>query len=575
MVRSVIPQSFVRQSWKRLFFPALMLLFYILQCIWFVRTQSFTFDEPWHLVAGLEAWRYGRFQDALDHPPLGHLLPTLLAARGDWTITLGDASQEGKVQSITPDPVGLANRTRPVNIVLGVLLGVLLWGTARRFFSEGAANVAIALFAFSPSLIAHFSLVTTDGICTLMVFATAVQVLGWRSNPSRSQTILLGVILGLLLLAKLSTPPIFCLTLALVLVLKRDRWDWSPRRWNMRAFALTLFTAMFVFWAGYFFHVSRLKTGDGMVYLYSPHREPVVKEAVGRVFSFMRAPLQKHLTLLIPAGEYLEGIGNLALHNQHGHRTFVNGSFSRSPGVAFYLVVALLKWPPVVWLLFLWSVFLMLFKKLDPPQDLSIMLLYPACYLVVVMLARTTMGERHFLPVYPFVLLIASAVWEFAVTRKHAGVNAPTLVGSRSGWTILIVAAVLLNAGDALRYAPDYLSYMNIVVPNRLSYRYLSDSNVDWGQGLLALRRYEAEHPNESIHLAYFGNVNPKVYGIRATPLEENEEASGTVVISETHLSGQYLVDPKGYQWVTKYPIKTILNHSLFVFDVPAENLKP
>jgi len=203
------------------------------------------------------------------------------------------------------------------------------------------------------------------------------------------------------------------------------------------------------------------------------------------------------------------------------------------------------------------------------------MLLYPACYLVVVMLARTTMGERHFLPVYPFVLLIASAVWEFAVTRKHAGVNAPTLVGSRSGWTILIVAAVLLNAGDALRYAPDYLSYMNIVVPNRLSYRYLSDSNVDWGQGLLALRRYEAEHPNESIHLAYFGNVNPKVYGIRATPLEENEEVSGTVVISETHLSGQYLVDPKGYQWVTKYPIKTILNHSLFVFDVPAENLKP
>ena len=326
--------------WKRLFFPALMLLFYVLQCTWFVRSQSFTFDEPWHLYAGLEVWRYGWFQDALDHPPLGHLLPTLPVARGDWTITLGDASQEGRVQSITPDPVGLANRTRPVNIVLGVLLGALLWGTARRFFSEGAANVAIALFAFSPSLIAHFSLVTTDGICTLMVFATAVQVLRWRSNPSRGQTILLGVVLGLLLLAKLSTPPIFCLTLALVLVLKRDRWEWSPRRWNMRAFALALCTAMIVFWAGYFFHVSRLKTGDGMVYLYSPRREPVAKEAVGRVFSFMRAPLQKHLTLLIPAGEYLEGIGTIALHNQHGHRTFVNGKFTRSPGVAFYVVVA-------------------------------------------------------------------------------------------------------------------------------------------------------------------------------------------------------------------------------------------
>jgi hypothetical protein len=134
---------------------------------------------------------------------------------------------------------------------------------------------------------------------------------------------------------------------------------------------------------------------------------------------------------------------------------------------------------------------------------------------------------------------------------------------------------LLLNAGDALRYAPDYLSYMNILIPNRLSYRYLSDSNVDWGQGLLALRRYEAEHPNESMHLAYFGNIDPKVYGIRATPLRENERVSGTVVISETHLSGQYLEDPGGYQWVTKYPMKAILDHSLFVFEVPAENSKP
>jgi len=565
----------VRRSWKRFVFPASLLLLYSVQCIWFVRTQSFTFDEPWHLRAGLEAWRYGRFQEVLDHPPLGHLLPTLLVARGDWSITLNDASQGGSVQSITPDPVGLAIRTRPVNVVLGVLLGMLLWGTTRRFFSEGSANVAIALFAFSPSLIANFSLVTTDGICTLMVFATAVQILRWRLNPSRGQTIVLGVVLGLLLLAKLSTPPIFCLTLALVLVLKRDGWDWSPRRWNLRAFVLALCTAMFVFWAGYFFHVSRLRIGDGMVYLYSPHREPVVKEAVGRVFGFMRAPLEKHLTLLIPAGEYLEGAGTLALHNQHGHRTFVNGKSSRSPNAAFYIVVALLKWPPVVWLLFLCSVFLILFGKIDPPADLYVMLVYPACYLVVVMLARTTMGERHFLPVYPFVLLIASAVWEFADRRKTAGRHGRALLRFRSGWAILIVAVLLLNAGDALRYAPDYLSYMNILIPNRLSYRYLSDSNVDWGQGLLALRRYEAEHPNESMHLAYFGNIDPKVYGIRATPLRENERVSGTVVISETHLSGQYLEDPGGYQWVTKYPMKAILDHSLFVFEVPAENSKP
>lgn len=556
-------------SWRRLLIPALLLLLYAAQCIWFIRTQSFVFDEPLHIRAGLEAWRYGRFEQVLDHPPLGHLLPTIFAARGDWNIDLGDPLHGRYVQAITPDPVGLADRTRPVNVVLGVMLGMLLWSMAQRLFSVGAANVALALFAFSPSLIAHFSLITTDGICTLMVFSAAFQLLSWRSNPSQLQTILLGIVLGLLLLAKLSTPPVFCLTVALVLVLKPGRWSWSPRQWNFRAAILAVFVAVVVFWAGYFFHVSRLQIGDGEVILSSPHREPVVKPiaSIGHVFSFMRAPLQKRLTLYVPAGEYLEGIALIALHNRSGHKTFLNGKVAQSPTIAFHVAVAFLKSPPLVWLFFFCSILLILLRKLRLPGDFYVMLLYPAFFLIAVSMARITMGERHFLPIYPFILVVASAVWEIASANVRAAQPSPS---QGSVWRLLIVAALLLNAADALRYAPDYLSYMNIVVPNRLSYQYLSDSNLDWGQGLLALRKYEYKHPNEIIHLAYFGSTDPKIYGIKALPLEENERVSGTVIVSATHLVGEYLVDPSGYRWVTQYPPKAILNHSLFVFCVPS-----
>jgi hypothetical protein len=564
----------VRRSWRQLLFPTLTLLLYCLQCFWFVRTQSLTFDEPLHIAAGLEEWRDGRFEQVSDHPPLGHLLPTLPIAHGDWTITFYDPTKVFRVQSITPDPVTLANRTRPVNVMLGVLLGVLLWVTTRRFFSVVAANAATSLFAFSPSLIAHFSLVTTDGICTLMVFATAVQVLRWRSNPSRAQTILLGVVLGLLLLAKLSTPPIFCLTLVLILVLKPDRWDWSPRQWNWRAAVLATCTAMLVVWAGYFFHVSRLTIGDGKVYLSFPNRESVVRDSIGRRFKFMRAPLQKHVELLIPAGEYVEAVAEIFQRNENGHKAFLDGRISKNPSVAFYIVEALLKWPPVVWLLFLCSVVLVLWRKLDLPADLCVMLLYPTCFLVSVILARITMGERHLLPIYPFVLLLASAFWEFA--NGSAG-TVRSSKHSKRALVFIVLAALVVNAADALRYAPDYLSYFNVLIPNRTSYKYLSDSNLDWGQGLLALRRYEAEHPNEQISLAYFGSVDPAVYGIRAAYLPEGQRVSGTVVVSATHLSGLYLSSSSGYQCVMKYPIKAILNHSLFVFAVPsaAENSAP
>jgi hypothetical protein len=52
--------------------------------------------------------------------------------------------------------------------------------------------------------------------------------------------------------------------------------------------------------------------------------------------------------------------------------------------------------------------------------------------------------------------------------------------------------------------------------------------------------------------------------------LPESERVSGTVVISASNLSGQFLQNPSGYHWVLQYPLKTVLDHSLYVFDVPA-----
>jgi 4-amino-4-deoxy-L-arabinose transferase-like glycosyltransferase len=555
---------------KRFALPAFLLLVYVLQCTWFARTQSFVFDEPLHISTGLDAWRYGRFDLVLEHPPLGHLLPTLPIAFGKWDITWADPVKKGILVTAMTDPVPMAMRVRLVNVALGVFLGVLLWFAARSIFSEGAANLVLALFAFSPSLIAHFSMVTTDGVATLMVFLTAIQLLRWRRSPSRGQTLLLGVALGLLLLAKLSTPPVFCVTLALVLVLKPDGWEWSPGRWNWYPMLVTLGVAAFVLWGGYFFHVSRLRIGDGRVEMTFPNRETVVKDSVGHIVGFMRRPLQYHLSLLVPAGEYLEGIADIVVHNQGGHKTFLLGQSAETQRPWFQPGLALMKWPPIVLFLFAFALFLLITRKVRARVDLLVLSLFPACFLLFQMLlSRISTGERHFLPVYPFVLLLCGATWEFAEAQGKRSIERGSV--RKRTLAFLIVAAILVNAADVLRYAPDYLSYCNILISNRNSYKYFSDSNLDWGQGLLALRRYEEQHPEENIWLAYFGSVDPAVYGVRATRLREGEKRSGTVVISATNLAGQYLADPNGYRWVTKYPLKTILDHSLFVFTVPSD----
>jgi hypothetical protein len=135
----------------------------------------------------------------------------------------------------------------------------------------------------------------------------------------------------------------------------------------------------------------------------------------------------------------------------------------------------------------------------------------------------------------------------------------------------VLVAVALGNAGDALRYGPDYLAYFNFFVKPADSWKLATDSNLDWGQGLIALRHYEQSHPNEQVHLAYFGDVPPSLYGIRALPLGENQRVTGTVVISATNMSGQYLDNPEAYHWLLSYPRKAVLAHSLYVFEVPED----
>jgi len=540
--RAALPGQPSRTRW---ILPTALCMLFVAQCAWFINTQSLSNDEPLHMVAGLDAWRYHRFERWNDHPPLVFLLCALPLLLNHTEL---DIQPEAKYfDGIKPNPEAVAWAARPVIVLLGVLLGVLLWITARRLFSEGAANFALGLFAFSPSLIANFSITCNDGAVALITFVTAMQVVYWKRTQSWGRTIALGLILGALLATKFSTPVLFALALALVLILKPGGVSWKPQKWNWRK-AIAMIAIAFVFvWGTYFFHWTKVSVKDGFVTVSSPNR---TKAATGDMHRHL------NLTMYLPAGEYVEGMGRVANHLNLGHPTFFLGQVSVGKGwKSYFPVVVLLKWPTVVLAIFLTAVVLGFLKRIQFPPDLLIFSLFPALYFLLAIFSKVDLGERHILLVYPVALLYAAALWHYARRRRAV--------------LTLLVALVVANAADTLRYAPGYLSYFNIFVNPATSYKLLSDSNLDWGQGLLALRKYQAEHPSETIHLAYFGTVDPSLYGIRYTPLAPNERVTGTVVVSATHLSGQLLDDPNGYHWALQYPQTEILDHALHVFHVP------
>jgi hypothetical protein len=269
-------------------------------------------------------------------------------------------------------------------------------------------------------------------------------------------------------------------------------------------------------------------------------------------------PVQRplNLTLRLPAPEYIAALGGVAQHAVRGQPAFLLGAVRKTGGWPYYLpIVVSLKWPPTLWLLAGAGLLALARSRSRWAREIAVMMVFPAVFFALAMLSKLNVGDRYVLPVYPFLLLLCAVVWDVASVRP-AGV-------------IVMIAMLAVQIADAARYAPGYLSYLNPVVPADRGYEWLTDSNLDWGQGVIALRRYERAHPNETFRFAYFGGVDPRSYGVRALSLGESEHPTGPIVVSATHLSGQYLSDPAAYHWLLHYPRKAILDHTLYVFDVP------
>ena len=312
-----------RPGIRELWLPTFLLALFAAQSLWFIGTQSLTYDEPAHIIAGAEAWQQSKFEHWNDHPPLGRLWLTLPLARSRTNFAWEQMPVGFRVIMMRPGPEWMAWHTRPMNTLLGIALGLAIWFASRRLFSAGAANVALALFAFTPSLIAHFSVATTDGIGALFIFLTAFQLVRWRSNPTRKQLVLMGLVLGGLLLSKFYAPPLVLLALGLMLVLKRRGGLASPRRWNWEPALAAFAIALAVLWAGYFFHFSRLKIGDGQVVASFPHRPAKVWATKSGL----------HLTAMVPAGEFFEGLREVALSNRRGRPAWFLGQIYPKGGI--------------------------------------------------------------------------------------------------------------------------------------------------------------------------------------------------------------------------------------------------
>jgi hypothetical protein len=181
-------------------------------------------------------------------------------------------------------------------------------------------------------------------------------------------------------------------------------------------------------------------------------------------------------------------------------------------------------------------------QRFDLRRELIFLSIPPAFYFAVSIGSRMNLGVRHILPVYPFlILLAAAAAWNVARRSRVAA--------------YAVTAIVLLHVASSLHAFPNYLTYSNELAggPSK-TYRILSDSNADWGQGLKQVQRYLVQNNVRECWFAYsVPQVDlgyypipckrlPSGIGYRfglSTPVQP-AFVQGIVLVSTTEAKGQY-----------------------------------
>jgi hypothetical protein len=526
--------------------------------------KSPTFDEGFYIARGWAFLRTGRLLP-LGHPPFTNLLNGLgvLLEPGLPDPSTLDGWDENEAESFSEDLLWNrgVNADRIVFLArlpvvwLGLLLGAVVWRWAREDYGRWGAALALALYAFSPNVLAHTRLATTDlGVGAFYVMALYAWTRFLHRRTAR-WLITGGVMFGLAQASKYSAllliPTLGVMTLWYAwrrgpLVLKGTGW---PNRVFARLAARSpgwLWTAL----ASLF-----LMGLVGLVALWAS-------------YLFMPRPY--------PLGAYVAEFRHFLGLAAEGHRAYLMERFSQS-GWWYYHPFTLAAKMPLPTLLLLALALALAVVRGVRPREWEIA--FPAlAYLGASMFGSLNVGLRYLLPTLPLIFVFTA--------RLASGSFRPARLR-------LAVAGVLLTGVVAanLSIYPHYLAFFNLAFggPDN-GYRLLIDSNLDWGQDLPGLADYLQERGADRVYLSYFGQADPAYYGIDAVSLpawpppppdpdrpdfHPVNPAPGLYAISASNLVGVQLYEPDSFGYFRAGEPVARIGHSIFIYEVPAPEASP
>lgn len=469
---------------KRFFQPTVLII--ILACIfvWLSVSssmrESLTYDEIVHIEEGKNAWLKREFLIDTNNPPLIRelaVLPLLFTGSSD------------------ANPHIEALPARLVIVLLAVLLGYSIFFITKNYLGVGAALFAAAIYAFEPNMLGFNHLVTQDIGGAFFFFLGYMSLIIMIRSPSWKTFIYHGICMGLLASTKITLLAYYALSALFIVPYMLQGKGYAWWRIHSSKIIFSIFICMMVIWSTYFFRMS-------VVILPS--------STTGRVSEKIREYATNHNNTLalvglnilehvpIPLGDYIAVIKNTAVRSTIPAKTFFLGHWYPRPEWYFILVTFVLKTP--IPLLVLSGVGMYTLYQSRKQRTMLIVLVTPiASILTASAVSPMQPFVRYVLPIYPFLAILAAA----SLSAKQ----------STRMYMMLSGLFLWLVVGTVMQF-PHFISYANEFTGDKgLRYQHFTDSNIDWGQGLVTLSTFISQEKPSFVRLSYFGRDDASRYG--------------------------------------------------------------
>ncbi len=518
----------------------------LIQAVLLLRTawdKSDTADEPVYLASAFNQWRRLDFTGNCESPALPKWGFALALRVADPAMFAPDWRRG--THPLWSRPLRQTRRNlfgaRVATIAVTLLAGLLLFCTARRV-SDAAALLTLALWVFSPSVLASGSLATLDAWAAALVAVSAWAGVRAFERPTTVRVALLGAALALAAACKVTTLGLLPVAAAVIATAVRRAHAPGARVASAaRLAAIAALSFAVTLWAVYGFQVGTLRTD---------------------VLCGKEVPdLGRHVFGPLPSVPWIEGLLAQVLHGRKGHRNYLFGEVGFEGWWWFYLAALGLKTTlgaQALAALRIAAVARLGRVRAGLRLDASL-LAYPLLLFVVLSAGRTQNGIKYLLPAFPLALLALGRTLDLA--RAAFG---------RAGAVAALLCA-LAGAAESLAVHPHHLMFFNLWAggPDG-GPRYLIHGD-DWGQDQRRLAEWQRRARPWRLYYTLY-NGNPHHWGVSAEA-PPCEPRPGYYALHAIEVHRPKNIAPGCLDWLTREEPDARLGHSIYLYQVNRERI--